>query len=136
VPLVVDASVTLAWLLEDESDPIADEAFDRVGPEQAFAPTIWWYEVRNILIVNERRERLTAARSDVFLNDLAGLPIEIDTERRAEPIFTLARRHRLSFYDAAYLELALRRRVPLATIDRALAAAARTEHIPLVGDKT
>jgi predicted nucleic acid-binding protein len=129
VPFVLDASVAAVWSFQDEKHPVAAMALDRLRADQAFVPTIWWYELRNILLVSERRGRTTEADSDAFLDDLAKLPVVIDAAPEEVPIFDLARRHRLTFYDAAYLELAIRLRAPLATLDGALATAARAEKV-------
>ncbi|MGH6913595.1 MAG: type II toxin-antitoxin system VapC family toxin, partial [Geminicoccales bacterium] len=93
-----------------------------------------WSEVRNLLVMNERRGRLDAAGTAKFLIDLGELPIQIDREPDSGTTLGLARAHRLTCYDAAYLELALRRAAPLATLDRRLAAAARTAAVPLLGE--
>jgi predicted nucleic acid-binding protein len=132
VPIVVDVSVTAVWAFQDEQHPIASAALDLMPGDGALAPSLWWYELRNVLLVNELRRRLTSADTAEFLRDLAELRITIDTDPIEDAIFTLARRHRLTFYDAAYLELALRSRSPLATLDDALAAAARAERAVLV----
>ena len=131
--MVVDASIMLSRPL-GESNPTAELALTRLQTEQAFAPALWWFEVRNGLVVNERRGRLTEQKSVEFLNDLLQLDIAIDRSPDEVSIMALARRHRLSVYDAAYLELALRERVPLATLDAALADAGRREGVPVLGD--
>ena len=77
---VLDASVTINWAMRDESNPVADLAFSALGSGSAVAPAIWWYEVRNILVVNERRQRITPADSNQFLVDLLGLEIAIDND--------------------------------------------------------
>lgn len=129
---VLDASVAACWAHHDEQDDRADAAFARLEKERAIAPVHWWFEVRNVLLIGERRARVTGehvahflARLDKFPIDIAGLPDGV-------AVLDLARRHRLTFYDAAYLELAKRERFPLATLDRALAAAAQAEGVALV----
>jgi predicted nucleic acid-binding protein len=134
--LVVDASIVGCWCFPDEASPVADAAFDEVGTAGAVVPALWWFEVRNLLLVNERRGRLDAAGTADFLADLKGLPVRTDREPDSGTTLGLARAHRLTFYDAAYLELALRRDVPLATLDRRLAAAARTAAVRLLGEGT
>jgi predicted nucleic acid-binding protein len=129
VPFVLDASVAGVWASKHEKHPLAALALSTLRTDTALVPTIWWYEVRNILIVNERRGRTTQDDSEAFLRDLATLSIVIDTAINDAVIFELARRHRLTFYDAAYLELAVRLRLPLATLDTALAAAAGAEKV-------
>lgn len=131
---VADASTVMCWVLEDESHPAASEAFARVRGEDVFVPTIWWFEVRNALLMNERRSRITALATADFLYLLATLPFTVDQRPDGSQLLALARRHRLTAYDAAYLELAYRMSVPLATLDGPLARAARAEGVVLLGD--
>jgi predicted nucleic acid-binding protein len=133
VPVVVDASVALAWILPDER-PAALAALQRIRDDEGVAPALWWYEMRNGLVVNERRGRLTLEETERALRDLSSLTIAIDRSPDEEAVMALARRHRLTVYDAAYLELAMRRNLPLATLDAALVQAARAERVALVGD--
>ena len=95
-------------------------------------PSLWWFEIRNTLVVNERRKRLTEARTVAFLRDLNRLSIGVDSYTDEPLILRLARRHTLSVYDAAYLALAQRMQTSIATMDRHLAAAARAEAISLI----
>ena len=95
-------------------------------------PHIWWYEVRNILLVSERRKLITAAEIVVFLNLLLDHPIQIDYAEDEHAILGLARQYQLSFYDAAYLAVALRHRAPLATLDKDLRAAAIATGVSLL----
>lgn len=132
MPFVVDASVTAAWCFPDEDDRLADLAFDRLERDGAVVPVLWWFEVRNILVVAERRGRIDAASSVEFLDDLARLPIRIDREPDGPTVMALARRHRLTAYDAAYLELARRMGAPLASLDRALIDAARQDGLDFI----
>lgn len=133
MPFVIDASITACWAFSDESDASAAAARARLAVDSAVAPSLWWFEVRNTLIVNERRKRLQEDVSAAFLRLLAALPILIDRSPHEADVLALARRHRLTVYDAAYLELARRRREPLATLDRKLADAASAESVPLIG---
>jgi predicted nucleic acid-binding protein len=94
----------------------------------------WWFEVRNVLVINERRGRINQTGSAAFLADLEKLPISFDRQSDSETVLALARAHRLTVYDAAYLELALRADAPLATLDQQLVRAARTARVPLLGD--
>ncbi len=135
MPFVVDASVTACWLLPDEANPLATAARERLLRDPAIVPRIWWFEIRNLLIVNERRGRLDAAKSNRALRILRQLPIEFDQRINEERLLDLARTHRLSIYDAAYLELASRENVPLATLDGALACAARVERLAFVASE-
>lgn len=130
-PIVIDNSVVLCWCLADESDPLADKAMRRVVENGAVVPGIWWYELRNALIVNERRGRLDAADTVAILTDLGEMSISVDQEHDDVTILSLARRHALSVYDAAYIEVALRRGLPLASFDRRLGQAAAARHIAL-----
>ena len=133
MPFVIDASITASWLLPDESDPRAAAAYDLLDEQDAAAPSLWWFEARNILVVNERRGRIDAGTVDQAVAILARLPIRIDQEPDDKAVLRLARRHRLTVYDAAHLELAVRLGSPLATLDDALARAAAGEGVPLVG---
>ncbi len=132
--LVLNSSIVGCWCFPDEANPIADLAFEQVSAGAATAPVLWWFEVRNVLVVNERRGRIDPPGSAVFLADLARLRIVLDRDPDGEMVLALARTHRLTVYDAAYLELGLRVDAPLATLDRKLAAAARAAGVPLVGD--
>src|ERR1700730_378813 len=120
MPFVIDASVATCWLMPDERHPIADAAQSRITQDPAVAPFLWWYELRNIMIVNERRGRLDPARTARALQLLGELPVTLDVEADENVLLQLARRYRLTVYDAAYLELALRKAYPLATLDAAL----------------
>ena len=130
--LVLDSSIVGCWCFPDESCPVADAAFDQLGTDQASVPVLWWFEVRNVLVINERRGRIDPPGSAAFLADLETLPIIFDRLSDSETILALARAHRLTVYDAAYLELARRVDAPLATLDRKLAAAARAAGVALV----
>jgi predicted nucleic acid-binding protein len=132
MPFVLDTSISACWAFQDEQDPRADAAFVRMKSEEAVVPSLWWFEIRNILIVNERRKRITESDTGVFLRDLAGLRIRVDREPEESVILRLARTHGLSVYDASYLELALREAIPLATLDAQLTAAARAEGSGLI----
>ena len=132
MPFVLDASIPAAWALQDEQDPRADAAFVRMKKEEALVPSLWWFEIRNILVVNERRKRITESDTGVFLRDLAGLRVRVDREPEESVVLKLARTHGLSVYDASYLELALREAIPLATLDTQLIAAARAEGSGLI----
>lgn len=118
--------------MDDEADERATAAFVMLDDEDAVAPALWWFESRNILIINERRGRLDREMVDRSCAILARLPIEIDRGPDESAVMRLARRHRLTVYDAAYLELAMRRVSPLATLDDALARAAKAEGVELI----
>ena len=134
--LVLDSSVTLAWVYTEETTDAIRRVFDRVGEDSAWVPSLWRLEVANILEMGVRRGRHPASFRDDTLADLAVLPIHIDpeTDQRAwDRTARLAERHRLTLYDAAYLELAERRGLPLATLDGDLRMAATTEGVVLLG---
>jgi predicted nucleic acid-binding protein len=133
MPFVLDASIAACWAFESEQHPRADAAFAQIRTEEAVVPSLWWVEVRNMLVVNERRKRITESDTNGFLRDLSRLRIRVDREPEEAVVLRLARTHRLSVYDASYLELALREGVPVATLDAGLAAAAIAEGAALIG---
>ncbi len=130
---VLDASVAGCWAFPDEGDARAAAALTRIRTEDALVPSLWWFEVRNILVVNERRKRITEAGTGNFLRELARLRIRVDREPEETAVLRLARTRGLSVYDASYLELALREAAPIATLDGELAAAAIAEGAELIG---
>jgi predicted nucleic acid-binding protein len=133
--LVIDASVALAWCFEDEASPATDDLLLRVRAEGAIVPSLWHLELGNVLIGAERRGRSIRGGVVARLELLAQLPIAVDAEtvgRAWREIISLARAERLTTYDAAYLELAIRRSLPLATNDRVLADAATRVAVPVV----
>jgi predicted nucleic acid-binding protein len=134
VTLVVDASVAADWVLPDEDSTSADAILHRVAAEGAVAPGLVWHELRNILLMAARRGRLPEAEVVSSLLRLRRLPLEaVDMAAGGDAgIVTLAARHRLSAYDAAYLSLAQSRALPLATADRALQRSADAEGVELV----
>jgi predicted nucleic acid-binding protein len=134
MPFVLDNSIVATWALTDEYHPHADLALNRLSSDQALVPSLWWFEVRNILIINERRKRLTEAESAAFLRFLSGLPVVLDRAPSEAEVLRLARTHRLTVYDACYLELAQRNGTALATLDADLIRAAKAEAVPLIGD--
>ena len=129
---VLDASVAACWCFHDEQDHRADAAFDRLDNERAVVPLHWWFEVRNVVLSGERRGRITEQHTARFLDRLERFPIDLAALPEGTAVLALARRHRLTFYDAAYLELARRDNIALATIDDNLAAAAQAEGVSLV----
>ena len=129
MPFVLDASVAGPWILADEPSEAAARIAHRLLSEDALVPALWWYEVRNLLVVCERRGRLERSESDLFLSRLADYPILVDAEVDWDAAMRLARRHQLTVYDASYLELAIRSRVQLATLDGALLRAAAKEGV-------
>ena len=129
---VLDASVTACWAFEDEDHPDASLAFQQIRTEEAVVPCLWWFEVRSILIVNERRRRITESGTAAFLLNLSRLRIRVDPVPDEGAVLRLARAHRLSVYDAAYLELAQREGLHLATLDAELRKAAACEGVALI----
>ena len=123
-PLVVDNSVVLAWCMADEEHAVAEEAMRLATEHGAVVPQLWRYELLNALIVNERRGRLAAEDVQYTLADLAELRIERDGAHDEANLLRLARRHGLSAYDAAYLEVAERRGLAIASLDQRLVEAA------------
>ena len=136
MPFVLDASIAACWAFQGEQHPRADAAFARIRTEDAVVPSLWWFEIRNILVVNERRKRITENGTNSFLRNLSRLRIRVDREPEEAVVLRVARTHRLSVYDASYLELALREAIPVATLDTELAAAALAEGAGLVGAAT
>lgn len=134
MPFVLDASITLAWAFDDEDYPDAVLALERIRKDQGRVPSLWWYEVRNALIINERRRRLTELDTALFLRALSRLDIAVDPLPDEQRVLSIARRHGLTVYDAVYLELAQREEIPLATLDAKLVRAARTEKVRLIDE--
>jgi predicted nucleic acid-binding protein len=132
MPLVIDASVAASWCFPDEQDATANAAIDRLAVDVAVVPALWWFEIRDILIVNERRRRIDPAGTAEFLADLGRFSIRIDRNPDSEIVLAFAREHTLTAYLAAYLELAHRLGEPLATLDRAVAVAATNEGVDLI----
>jgi predicted nucleic acid-binding protein len=118
--------------MRDEDHPIADLAFERLRTDSSVVvPAIWWYEIRNTLLLNERRNRISPEDSIQFLSDLSGFEIELRPVENSQSTIELARQQRLSVYDAAYLALAVDLNLPIATLDEALQSAARSVNVPL-----
>lgn len=136
--VVLDASVALAAVLPDEAGgEAARVVMDRVAVSGAVVPSLWRAEIANALMTGERRGRILEARSRLITAQLAGLPISVDFEANLqawEATMDLGRKHRLTFYDSAYLELAMRRKLPLGSFDRALRRAGEAEGIEILGD--
>ncbi len=136
MPIVVDPSAILGLALDDEAADFAGLVLGEIETGGALAPSIFWYEVRNVLVANERRGRITPDQTDAFLASLADLPIELSPLPPDLGVLDLARRHGLTVYDAAYLELASRSGVSLATLDSQLRGAARSADIHLFLDQS
>jgi predicted nucleic acid-binding protein len=137
VSLILDASITIAWMYPEESTDGAIAIWKRVAAGGAWVPGLWKLEVANVLELRLRRGRMDAAFVAASLADLETLPIAIDKETDARAwgdTLELARRHRLTLYDAAYLELAVRLALPLASLDRELRATAAAEGVLVLGE--
>ncbi|MCY4558745.1 MAG: type II toxin-antitoxin system VapC family toxin [Chloroflexi bacterium] len=130
--IILDASVTAAWVLDDENSPYADAVIDRIRSEGATVPQFWHIEMRNVLVIAEHRRRINADVADGHLIRLQSLPIRVDQGLDLPTAYSLARTHNLTFYDAIYLEATLRNDGALATLDRALTRAANAEGLFLV----
>lgn len=130
---VIDVSVVVAWYFPDENHLLIDTVLQRLGDDSATAPELFWFELRNALLVGERRSRISETDTARILGLVGGLSLTTDRDPDEAMIFQLARAHKLSFYDAAYLELAQRKNVPIATLDSALVKAAKAEKVPLLG---
>ena len=130
---VMDTSVAMAWCFEDEATESTDAVLDRLRGDEAAVPAIWPLEVANVLLVAERRDRISEAQVSRFLELLTQLPIEVDdVPLDLAGIVAAGRRHELSSYDASYLVLAERLGAPLATLDRRLAKAADRAGVELL----
>ena len=129
--IVLDASITTGWMLEDEQGPLSLSVLEAVRQDGAIAPQHWQFEVANSLLFAERRNRLRPGRALIHLQSLSDLPIEIDDSTNLEATLSWAARYELTFYDAVYLELAIRRERSLATIDGDLAQAAESAGVEI-----
>lgn len=131
---VLDCSVAAAWCFEDEAHSSTDRLLDSLRSGEALVPALWPLEISNVLLMAERRRRLTRAQALRCMELLRSLPVVVDEStpsRAMGEILSLARDQGLSVYDAAYLELAIREGLPLATRDQALLDAAKRCGIPL-----
>ena len=134
--LVLDASVTLAWCFADESTAYTEGVLDLLATgTEAVAPAIWPFEVANALLMAERRKRITVAQVTSMLQRIVDLPINVEpirVDRAFGQILAAAREEKLTEYDAAYLELAMRKGWPLASLDEQLKQSARSAGVSLV----
>ena len=133
---VLDCSIAMAWLFHDEATPKTTALLNRLATETALVPAWWLIEITNVLAMAERKGRITPTQSDAFIADLGKLGIERDNDapdRAFTHLLALCRTHRLTSYDATYLDLAMRRRLPLATLDDDLRRPARKLGIDLLG---
>ena len=132
---VVDNSVVMSWCFKDETNNYADAVLNRLTKVSAIVPLIWPLEVVNVLLSAERQKRLSKSASMRFLTLLSQLPIFMEYERpdkMMKDLLTLARTSNLSSYDASYLDLAMRKGVPIATLDKNLIEAASRVDVPIL----
>jgi predicted nucleic acid-binding protein len=134
--LVLDGSVTLSWYFEDERTEASRAVLEETAEHGALVPALWPFEIANGLQMAVRRKRIDAAFREQALANLATMRIEVDPESCTHAwsaCVRLSDRHNLTVYDAAYLELAQRRRLRLATLDRHLVHASEAEGVPVIG---
>lgn len=130
---IVDASVAGVWLLPDEDHPFAIEMMSQLADKDAIAPELLQDEIRSILLSAEKRGRIAEDMVYTALTRFRALPLRLVTRSEDSEVIRVARRHQLSAYDAAYLALTLTEGLPLATLDRKLAGAARAEGAVVLG---
>jgi predicted nucleic acid-binding protein len=123
---IVDASVSAAWCFPDERTDYTNAVLTAIPRSGAFVPRLWAYEIRNSVLMGIRRGRIGKAHAEDFFASLRALPIQFTEPASYDDVFRLADRHSLTVYDAAYLDVALREKLPLATLDGALIRAAQT----------
>ncbi len=132
---VVDNSVVMSWCFKDKTNNYADTVLNRLTEAAAVVPSIWPLEVVNVLLVAERQKRLGESDSIRFITLLSQLPIIVEHERpemMMKELLALARANNLSSYDASYLDLAMRKGFPIATLDNKLIEAARRIDVPIL----
>jgi predicted nucleic acid-binding protein len=133
---VVDSSVALTWLFRDEATSHTNELLASLASTRAVVPGWWFIELTNVIALAERRGRISLSQSTAFIDDLSTLNLEVDSEApnlAFANLLPLCRTHSLTSYDAVYLELAVRKRLPLATLDGALRKAAKKLGVKLLG---
>ena len=133
---IIDCSLAMAWLFKDEATDKTTEILQRLASETGLVPAWWFLEVTNVIALAERKGRVAPQESQQFIVEVSQLDIEIDTEspsRSFSHILPLCRSYSLTSYDAMYLELALRRQLPLATLDEPLRKAAKKAGVKLLG---
>ena len=134
--IIIDCSITMSWCFSDEATPATMAIQDRLVSERALVPMHWFLEVTNVLAMAERHRRISRTKSSHFLTLLDTMDIEVDAEtagRAFVHLLPLCRSHGLTSYDAAYLELALRRRLPLASLDDRLRSTTKSLGIEVLG---
>jgi predicted nucleic acid-binding protein len=134
--LIIDCSITMTWCFTDEATPKTTKLLDQLADETALVPSLWFLEVTNVLAIAEKHKRITPAQTSEFLGVLDKLDIEIDGDSAGRAFvhyLPLCRKHKLTSYDVAYLDLAVRRGLPLATLDDDLRRSAKDLGIALLG---
>ena len=133
---VLDCSVTMAWCFLDEATPPTRKLLERMGPEAVLVPAWWYIELTNVLVLAEKKARINADQVAEFIALIESLAVEVDNEasqRAFVHLLPLCRAHHLTSYDAIYLDLAIRRQLPLATLDEPLRKAAKKLGVKLLG---
>jgi len=134
--LIIDCSITMSWCFADEATAESQQLARSLQQTTALVPAHWFLEVANVLWTTQRKKRISCADAAVFVARLRSIDIEVDHEAAArafDHILPLCDRHALTSYDAAYLELALRRQLPLASLDKELCSAAASLGIQVLG---
>jgi predicted nucleic acid-binding protein len=132
---VIDNSIVMTWCFEDEASDYTDAIQELLIDNKAFVPAIWPLEVANVLLVAERKKRISKAASGHFIALLSQLPIEVgqtESNRIFHDTLFLARQYQLSSYDASYLDLAICKGIPIATLDKAIIRAAKDIKVQLI----
>ena len=133
---ILDCSLTMSWCFPDEATEASTKILDRLEDETGLVPTHWFLEVANVLAMAEKKKRITLAKLTEFIAQIGVMDFEVDNEsasRAFNHILALCRDYGLTAYDAAYLDLALRRRLPLASLDDELRAAAKKAGVQVIG---
>lgn len=132
--IVLDNSVFIAALLGDENEPLASHLLRDIleGEQQAIVPPVFFYEATNVVMTSLRRKRITAKLQEEYCSIIYELSVQIEKDQSVPAVVRLAQKNELSTYDASYLEIAKRRSLPLATLDRSLFTAGRKEKVVLV----
>lgn len=133
ISFVLDCSVTMGWCFKDQSNGYTQRCLEALAKRSVVVPKIWHYEVTNVLVVAERRKKISSADSARFLQLLSDLPIQISDHSSLieQSLLLIARKYALSAYDAAYLELAMNQGLPLATLDLSLKEACKKSGVKL-----
>jgi predicted nucleic acid-binding protein len=131
MPLVLDASAIIPLAMSDEDAAFSLRVVASLADDGGVAPSLFWYEVRNVLAISERRRRIAPAVVDDFIGELEKLPIQLSPTASTQAVMQIVRQYQLTFYDASYLELAIRMGAVLATQDGQLARAALAANVPL-----